>query len=120
MNYGEYGDLNNQSVLVEGSIVKTFFGKYIDMSKVVSIDEAKFIDKRGHGGYYVGFSIQCQLLESPIEYMCTLPYGEQKIAEEGTRGFGYKGHDLNSLKLLKYRIHELVELWIEVNKKRGK
>lgn len=45
-------------------IYKTWFGKYIDLSKVVSISEAHQCE----GQWRLGFEIYCQLLERPIKY----------------------------------------------------
>lgn len=48
------------------SIIKTFTGKYVDLSKIVAISDAYFINRMGSGGYLVGFTIDCQLLEKPL------------------------------------------------------
>ena len=49
-------------------IIKNFFNKHIDLSKVVSISDAYFINRMGSGGYYVGFEMEVQLLDKPIKY----------------------------------------------------
>lgn len=50
------------------SIVKTFFGTHIDLSKIISISDARYIDRMGYGGLYVGFEIIVQLRDEPIKY----------------------------------------------------
>ena len=47
-------------------IYKTFFGSYIDLSKLVSISNAYFIDRMGSGGYYVGFHMDFQLMDRSL------------------------------------------------------
>lgn len=49
-------------------IVRTFMGMHIDLSKIVAITDAYFINRMGNGGYFVGFDIHCQLLDEPIKY----------------------------------------------------
>ncbi len=47
-------------------IYKTFYGNHIDLSKLVGVSEAYFIDRMGWGGYFVGFDMQFQLMDNPI------------------------------------------------------
>lgn len=49
-------------------IYKTFYGKYIDLSKLVAVSEAYHIDRMGCGGYFVAFDMHFQLMETPITY----------------------------------------------------
>jgi len=44
-------------------IYKTWFGKHIDLSKIVSISDAEIIK---HDYDMIGFTIHCQLLDQPI------------------------------------------------------
>lgn len=63
---------------MKSPIVKTFIGKHIDLSKIVAISDAEFIDRMGNGGYYVGFKIHIQLMDKPIEYMRKITYQEEE------------------------------------------
>ena len=51
------------------SIVKIFTGKHIDLSKIVSISDAYFIDHMGRGGWFVGFDIDFQLKDDLTKYI---------------------------------------------------
>lgn len=110
------------------TIVKTFIGKYIDLSKVVSISDAYFINRMGHGGYFVGFEIHCQLLEQPIKYERMLDWGEEgkgrdvkmvdgECAEPPNIFHGNQyDKDILAVHNLQKQIDELVEQWRSVNK----
>ena len=50
------------------SIFKTRFGTHIDLSHILSISDAYFVDRMGSGGYFVEFQIQFILRDSPIFY----------------------------------------------------
>lgn len=50
------------------TIYKTPFGTHIDLARILEVSDAVFIDRRGSGGYYVGFYIQYQLRDEPIWY----------------------------------------------------
>ena len=60
-------------------IYKAFIGKHIDLSKIVAIGDACFLDRMGRGGWYVGFSIDCQLLDHPLTYERRLTSEEYKF-----------------------------------------
>lgn len=105
-------------------IVKTFTGKNIDLSRVVSISDAYFIDKMGSGGYYVGFEIHCQLLDAPIKY--TRPFEYDEYTHEGgvkvklingefenTSNFlyGENHRRILAVRRLQAQINELIEQW---------
>jgi len=117
--------------LTKETIVKTFIGKYIDLSKVVSISDAYFIDRMGHGGFYVGFHIDCQLMDKPIEYVRKFEYDEMGKNEReqyapilvngeaadfffDTRGEGNK--KILAVSRLQKQIDDLVEQWREIYK----
>lgn len=93
-------------------IVKTFIGKYMDLSKVVSISDAYFIDHMGHGGYFAGFEIHIQLLEKPIEYMRSIDADHSGIRPCPI--FNEAGKILGVAELQK-EVDELVEQWRKVN-----
>ena len=75
-------------------IYKTWFGKHIDLSKVVSISSPYQIDHRGH----IGFKIYCQLLENPIVHRTFFQWNLDN------------GYELKE-KELQQKINELVEVW---------
>ena len=97
------------------TIVKIFTGKYIDLTKIVAITDAEFIDRMGYGGYYVGFTIYCQLLEKPIVYERKLDYREEKY-ENGK--IHAKTNDRNGKILaeenLQKQVDEIVSMWKNV------
>lgn len=47
----------------------TFMRKHIDLDKIVTISDAYFIDNMGHGGWFVGFHMEAQLMDEPIRFM---------------------------------------------------
>lgn len=58
------------------SIVHIFTGRYIDLEHLVSISDAKFIDRMGSGGFYVGFEINLLMIDQPIVYERKFEYDE--------------------------------------------
>jgi hypothetical protein len=61
------------------AIYKTFFGNHIDLSKVISISDAKFIgefDFNNHQNWFVEFEIFCQLADKPIRHKRLLTANE--------------------------------------------
>lgn len=108
------------------SIVKTFIGKHIDLSKVVSISDAHFIDRMGSGGFYVGFEIHCQLLDQPIKYERMFEYDEADysghrptpVTIQGSYHQFYNANeeDILAVQRLQKQIDELIEQWKVVNK----
>jgi hypothetical protein len=48
------------------TIYKTFWGEYIDFDTVISISSARFIDRMGSGGWFVGFTIKTK--NGDLEY----------------------------------------------------
>jgi hypothetical protein len=48
------------------SIYKTPHGFHIDLGKIVAVHSAIFINKMGHGGWYVSYGIDVQLRDAPI------------------------------------------------------
>lgn len=111
-------------------IVKTFINKYIDLSKVVSISDARFIDRMGSGGYFVGFEIEVQLLEKPIIYTRKFDYSEEGwdgkqhlvIMTDGSKIPGRHLFSVSkkeeskilAVKNLQNQIDELVEQWKKI------
>lgn len=53
---------------MKNTIVRTFMGTHMDLSKIVSISDARFIDRMGSGGFFAGFDIHIQLLDKPVHY----------------------------------------------------
>jgi len=43
--------------------------RHIDLSKILSISDAHFIDRMGEGGWFVGFEILFQLQDQPLKFM---------------------------------------------------
>lgn len=103
-------------------IVKTFIGKHIDLSKVVSISDAYFINRMTFGGYYVGFEIEVQLLDKPIKYERPFEYDEcvydpkpMPVSISGEPlDYVIDQQELLAVSRLQKQIDELVEQWIEI------
>lgn len=110
-------------------IVRTFFGKHIDLSKVISISDAYFIDRMGSGGYYVGFDIQAQLLDNPIRYEREFEHCESgrdcdhrpyPLRMDGRQVPASHYHnsktdeDIMAVIRLQEQVDELIEQWKEV------
>jgi hypothetical protein len=112
-------------------IYKTFFGKHIDLSKVIAISDAYFIDRMGRGGYYVGFDITCQLLEKPISCTIDICTGECVRFDEELnhhtllingefkllRDINNK-KDIQAVKNLQAKVDEIITAWKSDNYKR--
>lgn len=99
-------------------IVKAFIGRYIDLRQVVAISEAKFYDRMGSGGYYVGFDIHIKMLDKPIHHERKLTYTEERELEqmmpEGARRFfrsDVPEHRITAVISLQKQIDELVQQW---------
>lgn len=63
------------------TIYKTFYGKHIDLSKIVSISDARATWK-GHEGLKVRFEIQFQLMDVPVEYSRDITDDERERGKE--------------------------------------
>jgi hypothetical protein len=121
---------------MESPIVKTFIGKHIDLSKLVSIGDAQFVDRMGSGGFYVAFEIHIQLLDNPIQYMRELshdevihyPYPDHRsptpvtVSGKERDSFEYMSReyesDILAVQRLQKQIDDLVEQWKSVNESR--
>lgn len=101
------------------AIVKTFMGKHIDLSKVVSISDAEFFDRMGFGGYFVGFEMEVQLLDKPIKYERKLTYEERQQYEENHKKLPYglqvsTSQSILAVRNLQKQINELIQQWKEI------
>lgn len=116
MNYGREMYYDRKSEIIEEGIALTFFGEYIDLSKIVSISTPVFIDRMGSGGYYVGFEIKCQLLKDPIRYERKFEYDESKwYLKKHHVVYGDSGKPLALERLMK-EASQLIALWIHYKK----
>jgi hypothetical protein len=107
-------------------IYKMFFGKHIDLDKIVAISDAYYYKINSH---FVGFDIECQLLEKTIHYETCMdltndakwfsdkdPYGTHIkldgdiwIHEDNLRTSDYK--NISAIKQLQKKIDEIVKVW---------
>jgi hypothetical protein len=78
-------------------IVKTFFGTHLDLSKVIQISDARVFHNRQAGG--VGFTIDVQLRDAPIEY------------SEDAPSDSYMHATPESVAALQVKVDELVKQW---------
>lgn len=51
-------------------------GPYIDLDKLVSISDADFVDRMGCGGWFVRFTMEFQLRETPLVFQRSLTEDE--------------------------------------------
>jgi hypothetical protein len=100
---------------MSNTIVKTFIGKHIDLSKVIAISDAEFINRMGHGGYFVGFEIDVQLRDEPIRYERGLYYIEESEGKDIV--YGSDGKTPLAVERLQTQIDELIGQWKKVNEK---
>jgi len=133
MYYGaEYYDLASfeeekkrlqKNIELGNGIVKLFNGKYIDIDKVVSISEPSFIDRMGHGGFYVGFDIEVQLLEKTIEYEREFEYAEYQHNHNSLPDCSLvyleNTNKLLAVERLKVQIDDLIGIWLKHNQTRS-
>lgn len=96
-------------------IVRAFWGGHIDLSKIVSVSDAYFINRMSSGGYFVGFQIHCQLLDTPIEHVWDISHFGLKSSETGggVRSVEIVGPE--SEEALQKDIDNFVEQWKEFN-----
>lgn len=96
-------------------IVRAFWGVHIDLTKIVSVSDAYFMDRMGSGGYYWGFDVHCQLLDRPIH----LEYDSDELNVE-VHTIQANGKPLTMLPeiaalsgiaVLQPQIEEFIELW---------
>lgn len=88
--------------------------KHVDMSKIVAISDAYFIDRYGSGGYYVGFHIDVQLMDQPLKYERELEYHEQHDTSGYRKSpkYGKNGKTIAEINLQR-EIDKIIELWKE-------
>lgn len=63
--------------MTQEAIYKTPFGFHIDLDKIIAIGDAEFLDKMGSGGWFVTFSIDVQLRDTPITYTRELVFNTE-------------------------------------------
>jgi hypothetical protein len=101
---------------MNNTIVKTFIGKHIDLSKVVAISDAEFIDRMGSGGFYVGFDIHIQLLDNPIRYERKFEYDEDdRSGHRPSPVYWRDGNTPLAVKRLQGQIDQLIQQWQQIN-----
>ena len=94
------------------AIQKIFTGRYIDLDKIVSIQDAQFIDRMGSGGWYVGFGIKCQLCENDIWYERELEFSEEHF--NGDYVLVYNDNkEILAVANLQKQINEVIKMWKE-------
>lgn len=106
-------------------IIKTFIGKHIDLSKVVSISDAYFEDNMGYGGYFASFEIDIQLRDEPIKYNREFKYDEYDYHNgnhtitlfdgrkvESSELYDSDNHyEILAVRRLQQEINELIDQW---------
>jgi hypothetical protein len=51
-----------------------FLAKHVDLDAIIYVNHARFIDKMGSGGLYVGFEMQFRLVDAPFQWWRELKY----------------------------------------------
>lgn len=92
-------------------IVRTFMGTHIDLSKVISISDAYFINKMGFGGWFVGFDIHIQLLDEPIHYSRGFVHDEYIYNDKHELIYGRDGKTILAVERLQHQINDLIKQW---------
>ncbi len=96
-------------------IVRAFWGVHIDLTKIVSVSNAYFIDRMGSGGYYWGFDVHCQLIDRPIHLEFEdheLGVDSHPIDSQGRPGLlPPEMAELEGISKLQPQIEEFIELW---------
>lgn len=99
---------------MSNNIVRTFMGNHLDLSKVVAISDAQFIDRMGFGGWFVGFKIHIQLMDKPIEYERKFDYDEYSFNKSHEVVYGKDGITPLAVERLQSQINELITQWKSV------
>lgn len=89
------------------SIYKTWFNEHIDLSHILSISDALFVDKMGCGGLYIEFSIEFILRDKPIIYS----FDTQKNLHMEFTQYPSKEFKLQALKLVQDNLDVLIASW---------
>ena len=89
------------------SIYKTWFNEHIDLSHILTISDAVFINRMGHGGLFVEFSIEFILRDSPITYS----FDTQLDLHMEFTQYPSKEFKLQALKLVQDNLDVLIASW---------
>lgn len=97
---------------------------HIDLDKIIAINDAIFIDRMGSGGYFVGFSIECQLRDEPLilerelvrdlEEKFSLTQGHLALLTDGSwvNDPGWRNHqDIFAVRQLQQDVDRFIEEW---------
>jgi hypothetical protein len=93
-------------------IYKTPFGKHIDLSKLVSISDAYFIDRMGYGGWFVGFDMHFQLMDNPILFERELVEDKEYTFHDKHQLIQEGGQPIAVVNMQK-QIDEIIKAWKE-------
>lgn len=99
---------------MQNTIVKAFTGQYIDLSKVVSISDARFLDRMGSGGWFVTFEINVQLMEKPIVYTRKFEYDEYNFNDKHELIYAKDRRTPLAVERLQKQVDDLVRQWKEI------
>lgn len=107
---------------MSNTIIKTFMGTHIDLSKIVSISDAYFINNLGDTNYYfkgafkAGFDIHIQLLDKPIHY--EIDFIDREFSDEYIPPLPkhwYGSDSLIGVERLQKQVDELIQQWKDIS-----
>ena len=93
------------------AIVK-FKGMHIDLDKIVSITDAYFVDRMGHGGYFAQFRILVQLRDEPIEFTKKIGHAYSK-SDRTIPIYDADGETITGVREMQEEADKLIKLWME-------
>ena len=108
-------------------IYKMWCGQFIDLSKIITISDAYWIDRMGSGGWFVGFHIQAQLRENVLAYEFDhepfrktldddLPYEQRWSSNYERRQYWEAIWSVECVRGLQVEVDKLVSAWRDYRK----
>lgn len=88
-------------------IYKTWFNQHIDLSHILTISDPVFVNRMGHGGLFVEFSIEYILRDNPITYS----FDTQRDLHMEFTQYPSKEFKLQALKLVQDNLDVLIATW---------
>ncbi|QIG70740.1 hypothetical protein EVB91_189 [Rhizobium phage RHph_I1_18] len=101
---------------------KLFNGHHVDLDHILTVSQAYFDDQMGHGGYFVGFSIQFMFRNEPIRYVVGVEWfvkeerdtflGRYPVRRVKFASTEHRDWEIaNALPVLQKEVDKLIEAW---------
>jgi hypothetical protein len=68
---------------MRSKLYQLFDGRWLDLSHIVEVSPAYFIDRMGHGGWFMGFQIRFMFIDNPARYEYALAHFGLSKEDEG-------------------------------------